>query len=427
MTTAVGYVRISQDRAGEGLGVERQREAITERAARDGLTITDWYEDNDTSAYAHRPGFEALLDADADVIYVWATDRLYRKFSDLERITDALVDTPVKTCVSGDIDLSTADGRFQARILGSVAARESERQSERIKAKQAQNRRAGKRHGAVPFGWRSEVEADWVRRIVRGLLAGESLSALARALMDAGQPTPSGKQKWTATQVRGVAERWANAALVEADGELVPAEWDALVSTPEMERVRRLLADPERNKRRGRAARVHVLSGILRCGVCGGPMGYRQKNGRPYYQCENHCVTIALAEAEEYVMTAAQMAVDASVRLPVEDEASQSLRDEHEALRGRLDALADDYADGVLDRLQMQRASYRLKERLAEVEVQLRSLEKAIDQAATPGEVLAQASLDRQRAVIQTLFVPVVERANGRKPEERITLQPLDR
>jgi len=88
------------------------------------LDVVGLYIDNSQSAMTgKRPEYRRLLaDVEAglvDVILVWSADRLYRKLADLETLVDTLGATTVETVRSGDIDLSTADGRMIARLLGS--------------------------------------------------------------------------------------------------------------------------------------------------------------------------------------------------------------------------------------------------------------------------------------------------------------------
>ena len=59
------YTRISSDRGGAGLGVERQQSDCETLVQRHGWTTIATFTDNDMSAYsgAPRPGYRALLDA----------------------------------------------------------------------------------------------------------------------------------------------------------------------------------------------------------------------------------------------------------------------------------------------------------------------------------------------------------------------------
>src|SRR3546814_9581184 len=54
-TTAVIYARISRDREGAGLGVDRQLQDCRELADRLGLTVGNTFRDDDTSAYSGKP------------------------------------------------------------------------------------------------------------------------------------------------------------------------------------------------------------------------------------------------------------------------------------------------------------------------------------------------------------------------------------
>lgn len=78
---AAVYVRVSQDRAGEGLGVERQREDCLVLAERLGWEVRDVYADNDVSAHSRkpRPEYQRLVrDIEAgevDAVVAYRPDR----------------------------------------------------------------------------------------------------------------------------------------------------------------------------------------------------------------------------------------------------------------------------------------------------------------------------------------------------------------
>src|SRR5699024_9459204 len=138
------YVRISQDRTGAGLGVDRQVEDCTALAESRHLDIVDVYTDNDVSAYSGkpRPAYTRLLDdlraGRVDVVLAWHEDRLHRAPRELEDYIDACSrGVPTYFAKSGDLDLTTASGRMTARIRGAVARQESEHKAERVTAAHA--------------------------------------------------------------------------------------------------------------------------------------------------------------------------------------------------------------------------------------------------------------------------------------------------
>lgn len=166
-TRALIYCRISRDREGAGLGVERQREDCEELAKDIGVEVVDVYKDNDLSAYSGkpRPDYQRML-ADlragrGDIVLAWHTDRLHRSPAELEEYIDVCEPRGVqtRTVKAGALDLTTATGRMIARQLGVQARYEVERMVERQKRKRDEMAKRGAWFGGRrPFGW----EADGV-------------------------------------------------------------------------------------------------------------------------------------------------------------------------------------------------------------------------------------------------------------------------
>ena len=96
VTSAAIYVRISEDREGRELGVERQEQDCRDLADRNGWPAVDIYPDDDISASTRsrkrRPQYELLL-ADAragrfDVVVAYTSGRLTRRPRELEDLID---------------------------------------------------------------------------------------------------------------------------------------------------------------------------------------------------------------------------------------------------------------------------------------------------------------------------------------------------
>lgn len=185
---AVIYARISNDRVGAGLGVKRQEadcRALADRlAAQWGVTIVivAVLSDNDVSAYSGRGrrDYQRLCNmiatGEADLVLAWHGDRLHRSVRELEDYIDLSNsrNVPTWTVTAGDYDLTTSNGRFQARLAGVIARRESEHRSERVRAAAAQRALAGKFSGGIrPFGF----EADG--KTVRSLLCPSCMCSQA--------------------------------------------------------------------------------------------------------------------------------------------------------------------------------------------------------------------------------------------------------
>src|SRR5215211_2554477 len=165
---AVTYCRICADKTGAGLGVERQAADCRELALGLGLGEPEVLSDNDLSAYSgkRRPGYErlkqGLLDGRWATLLVWHVDRLCRSARDLEDIVDLVNGrVAVHTVKGGEIDLATAEGRMQARMLGTLARYESEHRSDRVRRALAQAAEQGRPPGGPrPYGWRPDGTLD---------------------------------------------------------------------------------------------------------------------------------------------------------------------------------------------------------------------------------------------------------------------------
>src|SRR5437764_2654454 len=199
------YARISSDREGDGLGVARQIEDCERLAERKGWRVVDQYVDDDVSAWSgkRRPQYlRSLHDLETgtiDGLLVYDLDRLHRQPSELEsfiELCQRLRLTNVAS-VSGDIDLTTPDGQFQARILGAVAKKESDDKSRRIRRKHEELALNGKVSGggSRPYGYEGDklrvvpAEAAIIKECVRRCLAGESLRSITINLNARDVPT----------------------------------------------------------------------------------------------------------------------------------------------------------------------------------------------------------------------------------------------
>lgn len=189
---AVIYTRISQDRSGEGLGVERQRQDC-ERLAKDrGIDVIGVYEENGKSAYKRsKPRQEwakiegLVRDRKIDTIIGWHIDRLYRDPLDLEALIDLIESgggVTILTVQAGEMDLNTSAGRMVARMLGAAARAEVERKSERQARKHTEIAEAGRwKGGRRPLGYEAdgvtvnEAQAAVLREAARRIIAGYGL------------------------------------------------------------------------------------------------------------------------------------------------------------------------------------------------------------------------------------------------------------
>jgi site-specific DNA recombinase len=300
------YARISEAPDGSVLGVERQVPPCEKLCAARGWTIIpdpaageQAFVDNDLSASRfarkNRPAYERMLDLVRDgvvtAIVVLDPDRLTRRPAENEQVIELAERYGLALAnVAGDVDLSTATGRLQFRMLGAVAAHESELKSERVRRKMAQKALAGEDHGGVRAFGRADdrislhpVEAPLVQRAVEDLLAGRTLKGIVADWNAAGITTTRGKP-WGATTLRrmllqprlyGARQHNGQTVMHDAFPPIVPREtWQEL---------RAVLTDPSR-LRPGAPAR-YLLTGIASCYRCQMRLVGDQQRGRPAYGC----------------------------------------------------------------------------------------------------------------------------------------------
>lgn len=208
--TAVAYVRVSTDeQVTSRAGLEAQRAAIEAESCRRGWAVVDWYADEGVSGskcIEARPGLtaaiEAIEDAKASVLMVAKTDRVARGLRTLLDVIDRTECAGgAVVSVDGTIDTSSAAGRFQTQIMGSVAELERALVSDRTKAALAVKRAEG-----VRLGRPSTLPSEIVTRIVKAKARGASLRTIAAELTTDAVPTAHGGATWHATTIKRVLE-----------------------------------------------------------------------------------------------------------------------------------------------------------------------------------------------------------------------------
>lgn len=467
--SAAVYCRISSDPSGQALGVTRQREDCIRLAESKGWAVTAVFTDNDISAFSgkNRPRYQAMLDLvrarGCSAIVAWAPDRLHRSPRELEDFIDLLdkYSVAVETVQSGHWDLSTPGGRLVARQLGSVARYESEHKRARVRRAMEQRAAQGKPHGRCPYGWDRQGSRDIavpehqrvVAEISRRIIGGDTLRAIARDLTARREPTPrdveirrkaerAGKVDlhrddctWDAMAVRTLATRDRNAGLLVRAGKVVGAcaNVDPLVDVGTFEQVKAVLADPSRKTSTGTVAR-HLLSGIARCGTCGGRMrvalrtyggGGHGRHATPGYRCLPGGHVSRNKDTLDGFVTAivvGRLAREDATDLLVAERGPEAAQAAEEAalLRARLDNAADAFANGDIDRRQLTRITERLRPQIEAADARARIVDDTPLFAGVVGVADVQEAWDalplsRKRAIVDALVsIRVLPSRTGR-------------
>lgn len=461
------YCRISKDRDGEALGVERQEADCRALAERLGWEVVAVYADNDISASTRsskpRPQYEEMLRAAKDgrigAILAYSNSRLTRRPAEWLTLIE-LANAGrirIKTVASGEYDLSTADGRAVALTVAAWDAAEAERTGERVARKKRQAAESGRyRGGPRPYGFQKDgvtvrpAEAKVIRDMTAAVLAGRSLSALARELNEAGRMTSTGKP-WTYQRLRDVLVRPRNAGLISSGradrGEfeiLGPASWPAIVDEDTWRAVHAVLMDPARRVHQNTEARW-LGSNTYVCGRpgCGAKMRPTStsspKYGRRYhYRCsESNHLSVAAVKTDEYVRgVVAELIRDPRIIAALTEgdgDAMKADRERRAVLAASLDKTKAEWDADEIETADYKRKAAKIEAEMEEIDARLasglqRTAASEIFNRPDPGAAFLNAPIDVQRAVLRTVLrvtVLPVERPGNKWTKERLDLGPV--
>ncbi len=430
------YTRISLDRKGEGLGVARQLKACREKAAALGWDVVEVFEENDTSASkGHRPRYTEMMArlarGEASGLIAWSLDRLTRRPREIEDVLDLAAERDVALAtVSGDIDLGSSHGRAMARVVAAFARQEIEVKSERQRAANLQRAESGKAHaGRRTFGYDAKGssvlkrEAREIRAAVQSILQGGTLRAIVRDFERRGVRTTAGGP-WRPTELRRMLSNPRYAGVLVRNGEVMgPGVWPAILDVDTHRAVVAILSDPAR--RRPGAPRRYLLSGVATCGVCGRRCyGATEKRG-PLYLCQTRAHVVRRAEqieelVEETVIARLSRpdAAELFARPDTSDRAA-ALAQSVQQTRARLDGLAEAFASGSIDAVQLGAGSKRLRPVLARDTAELAALAQAPILAPLVGvaDVRARWSAlsveDRREVIAQLMSITIDPAGRG--------------
>ena len=441
MEVIAPYYRVSKKDKERGISIEVQQEMVERwvRYQAPNAVILPAYIDDGKSAYsesiAKRPAFQQLI-ADAHarkftMVVAYKYDRIARRqnvfhqfFADMEALKIA-----VRSATESNEWLMTSiSGVFAEQFSRMLSARMTD-----VKRFDAQR---GRWVGAVPFAY-TRVDGKLIPNddapIVR--LIFDLYVTNGYAIMDIvdelkargitrrsachydGEPYPIGSQS-----IRQILTNAAYIGQVRCGDLTVEDAHEPIIDRATWQEAQEIRA--RRNNHGGRltiqAPDRGILTGIVRCGLCGAHMWYgkhgRDIRERRTYVCKERLRQHNCANPRAYVGQVDQQAIDILARLTLPTDWQQQAlalirtefqpaKPDHAQIERERRKLREQFVNGQIDLSEYQRADTALNARaIARPPIAILDLERAAARLADFSSLLAEATTDEQRALASILF-----------------------
>ena len=320
LTPAALYARVSSDRQDVDLSVSAQLRALRDYAKSNGYSVAREYIDEaESGRVADRPQFREMIEqgsqpkAPFQVILVWKFSRFTRKREHAVAFKSMLRRKGVRVVSITEHADDSPTGKLMEAIIESVDEFYSENLAEDVVRGMREAASRGFFLGSKsPFGYKRVKVSDGakerptleidpatapvVRELFQSSLRGNGLMEICKTLNDRGV-TNRGKrwykgglhyllnnEAYTGTAV------WGRTTKGEKTQDPVRVEgaWPALISRELFDEVQQAMRDrAPKVQRPARVGSRFLLSGLLKCGVCGRPYsGQGAKSGQfAYYIC----------------------------------------------------------------------------------------------------------------------------------------------
>ena len=310
------YPRVSTEMQVDGYSLEGQKNMLTRFADREEMIVVDTYEDAGKSGKSieGRPAFQKMLrdiedGLDIDYILVYKLSRFGRNAADILNSLELVQSYGVNLiCIEEGIDSSQTSGKLLISVLSAVAEIERENIIEQtMNGRREKARQGGWNGGFAPYGYTlednklmiEETEAVAIRKIFELYTSSEiGLGGIANQLNLQGIrkiPRQNGTlEDWTGHFIKLILDNPVYCGKIaygrrtkekvkgtkndyqmkrNDDYILTEGQHKGIVSEEVWEKAhaKRLRTGVKQPSKIGRD-RVHLLSGLLKCPVCGSPM-----------------------------------------------------------------------------------------------------------------------------------------------------------
>jgi site-specific DNA recombinase len=455
------YIRVStEEQAQQGYSIDAQKERLIAFCKSQGwddyvLYIDDGY----TGTNLHRPALKRMIrhieEKKLDVVLVYKLDRLGRKQLDVLHLLEEVFEKNGVAFKSSTepFDTSTPLGKAMLGILAVFAQLERDMIIERTTSGRRQRFSQGQWYGGpVPFGytWNKESqqlvivpeEAHIIREIYKQYLQGQSTLAIADWVS-----SRSKARKFNHGFIRDVLSRPLYLGKLVNNGVIVDGQHEAIIDSETWYAVQR-----ERDRRRDGLTPVgdYLLTGLLECSVCGGPVVHVRRKMRKkehdyyyeFYACKNQHVRSKerstelrcwlgyqhRSHVEDYVISQIKEIALNPERVAAIVESKEEGADNAEAIRGLqerlrtvnegLENLYDAIQSGVVKAASVSDRIRKLEEEREAIETQLEDLKDEMPQYRDMeemqflirqiGEAWDYLTFDEQKTMVRQIIKKIV-------------------
>lgn len=305
---AVLYLRQSTFRE-ESISLELQESAGREYCRTQGYSVIAVEADPGISGRTwNRPAVKRVMEmvesAQADVIVLWKWSRLSRSRRDWAVAVDRVEMAGGRIESSTEaLDVATSTGRLARGLMVEFAAFESERIGDVWKEAHQRRIQSGRpANGKARWGYIYDATEklhrpdpdlrDVVLATYERYNAGESIYSLTAWLNESGVKTASGygpsdsPRLWSHNVLRRTLRSGFAAGYFQANGELRQGIHEPIIDQATWETF--LLAQDRRAVKSEKPHSTYLLSGMVRCGICGYQMtaGQFGANRTPKFRCK---------------------------------------------------------------------------------------------------------------------------------------------
>ena len=335
MSLAVIYARVStDDQARHGYSLPDQVAQCREKAKELGATtIIDCVDEGISGDVLERPGLstarQLIREGDVSLFVCYDPDRLARKLAHQLLVTDEIEKSGCKLVFVNFDWKNNPEGRLFYSLRGAIAEFEKEKIKERtMRGLRQKAKQGGLTHDPRAYGYEYnsktnnldivQEEAEVYRMMSQWFLQEQlGYSGIAARLTDMGIPTKRGATNWAATTVKRMmtnplykGELWLqrydtvgkrnnryrkSSEKIQATER--PREHWVMVEVPAIIDELTFQAHVRQAERISRLFKKrtfhghYLLSGLIRCGLCGSAMSGTTDRGRRYYRCNTRTVS----------------------------------------------------------------------------------------------------------------------------------------